>query len=92
MEIDIQNKTIKTNGWDGPAAKPISSNEEKRYIQFFSDVNNLNVFFDSKKAYDTPLDTRFEHHTCYSLRIEWSGRTKEIKVGYPDVPFKHPFK
>lgn len=91
MEIDIQNKTIKTNGWDGPAAKPISSNEEKRYIQFFSDVKNLNVFFDSKKAYDTPLDTRFEHHTCYSLRIEWNGRTKEIKVGYPDIPFKHPF-
>ena len=91
IELDIQNGTITTKGWKGISSEPLSKDESEKYLKFFSDEKNLNDFFNPNLAYNTPVDTRFEHYTRYTLKIQWAGKNKEIQVGYPDIPFKHPF-
>lgn len=90
IEIDLDNKTITSAGWKNGSI-PLSKEEAQRYLDFFSDTRHLNDFFNERKAYDTPGDTRFEHFREYSLQIQWNGRRKKVSVGYPDIPFKHPF-
>ena len=89
LEIDINNRTLKSNGWKG--TEPLSAAEEKGYLDFFCNVQNLINFFDDRIAYSTDLDTRFVHARCYKLSIMWNSRYKSISVGYPDIPFQHPF-
>ena len=93
IEIDLNNRILKSDGWYrfGGEYKPLSTVESEEYLNFFSDRNNLIDFFDDAKAYNTALDCRTEHTREYVLRINWNGKEKEIHVGYPDVPFKHPF-
>ena len=65
--------------------------EEQRYLDFFCNTKNLVDFFNDKKAYSTKPDTRFVHTRWYELNIMWNSQFKSISVGYPDIPFKHPF-
>lgn len=90
IEIDLNNKTLSSGGWRN-GTNPLSEKETQKYLDFFSDINNLNDFFDDRKAFSTPVDHRFEHYRQYELKIQWNGRKKAISVGYPDIPFQHPF-
>ena len=90
LEIDLDNKTITSAGWRNGSI-PLSEAEAQKYLDFFSVTRNLNDFFDDRKAYSTPVDRSFEHAKWYTLKIQWNDRVKEISVGYPDIPFKHPF-
>lgn len=90
IEIDLNSHTITSTGWR-KGTIPLSDKEAKSYLDFFSDIKNLNDFFDNRKAFSTPVDKRFVHAKCYDLEIQWNGRRKAISVGYPDIPFKHPF-
>ena len=90
LEIDLNNKTIKSAGWKNGSI-PLSELEAQKYLDFFSDTRNLNDFFDDRKAYSTPVDRSTEHAKWYALKIQWNDRVKGISVGHPDIPFKHPF-
>lgn len=89
LEIDINNRTLKSTGWRGEKG-PLSSAEEQVYLDFFCNTQNLIDFFDDRKAYNTDLDTRFVHARQYTLSIMWNSRYKSISVGKP-IPFMHPF-
>ena len=89
LEIDINNRTLKSTGWKG--REPLYAAEEQRYLDFFCNIQNLIDFFDDRMAYSTDPDTRFVHARQYNLSIMWNSRYKSISVGYPDIPFKHPF-
>ena len=90
IEIDLNNKTLYSAGWRNGKV-PLSEKEAQKYLEFFSNIKNLNDFFNDRKAFSTPMDHRFVHSRWYVLRIQWNGREKEISVGYPDIPFQHPF-
>ena len=90
LEIDINSRTLTSSGWSRDNA-PLPADEEKRYLDFFCNTQNLIDFFNDKKAYNTKPDTRFVHTTQYRLSIMWGSKCKTIYVGYPDIPFKHPF-
>lgn len=90
IEIDLNNKTFSSSGWKN-VKDPLSEKEAQKYFEFFSDIKNLNDFFDDRKAFSTPVDHRFVHSSWYELKIQWNGREKKISVGYPDIPFQHPF-
>ena len=90
IEIDLKNKTITSAGWRN-GSLPLSEAEAQKYLQFFSNIKNLNDFFNEGIAHDTPIDLRTEHARWYDLKIQWNGKTKAISVGSPDIPFKHPF-
>lgn len=90
LQIDINNRTLKSSGWSG-REEPLSAAEEQRYLDFFCNTKNLVDFFNDKKAYSTKPDTRFVHTRWYELNIMWNSQFKSISVGYPDIPFKHPF-
>ena len=90
IEIDLKNNTITSAGWRN-GSLPLSKAEEQKYLQFFSNIKNLNDFFNEEIAYSTPVDKSTVHYKWYDLKIQWNGRTKAISVGHPDIPFKHPF-
>lgn len=92
LEVDINNKTLKSTGWTIGKDKMLSDQEKQVYIDFFSNINNLKDFFDDNLAYNTPADRRFTHPTTYNMTVTWGDRHKSISVGYPDIPFQHPFK
>ena len=90
IEIDLNNNTLSSAGWRN-GKDPLSEKEAQKYLEFFSNPQNLNDFFDGRKAFSTPVDHRFEHSSWYELKIQWNGREKAISVGYPDIPFQPPF-
>ena len=90
LEIDLKKKKLTSAGWAN-GVFPLFPREEEDYLAFFSDPKNLNEFFDKSKAYDTHEDTRYDYLRWYDLRVQWNGRDKTIRVGYPDIPFKPPF-
>lgn len=90
IEIDLNNKALSSAGWRN-GKDPLSEKEAQKYLEFFSNIKNLNDFFDDRKAFSTPVDHRVVHPQCYELKIQWNGREKAISVGYPDIPFQHPF-
>lgn len=87
MEIDINNKTLKSSGWSVGKNKRLSDEEKQKYIEFFSDIKHLTDFYDDTLAYNTPNGPK----DSYRLKIEWNSKCKLISVGYPDIPFQHPF-
>lgn len=87
LVVDMANKTLTSMGWTVGKNKQLSDAEKHIYIEFFSNINNLTMFFDERFAYNTPPCP-----TGYDLTITWGTRKKSISVGYPDVPFQHPFK
>ena len=90
LEIDRKNHTITSKGWAN-GRYPLSTQEKKKYLEFFSDLRNLNDFFNKNVAYSTPVDHSTVHAKWYELKIQWNGKSKAISVGHPDIPFKHPF-
>lgn len=90
LQIDINNRTLKSSGWSG-RKEPLSAAEEQRYLDFFCNTRNLVDFFNDRMAYSTKPDTRFVHTRSYELSIMWNSQFKSISVGYPDIPFEHPF-
>lgn len=90
LEIDINNKTLFSPGWTR-VGEPLSDAETQKYVDFFSNTQNLEDFFDKTKAYNTPIDRRFVHARSYTLTISWGTRVKSISVGYPHIPYQHPF-
>ena len=89
LEIDINNKTLESEGWS-QLHKPLSDIEAQKYIDFFSDISNLEDFFDDTRAHDTPPIRFGAHQKLYHLTVTWKSRTKSIKVGLK-IPFQHPF-
>ena len=91
LEINLTTKSLKwRNGsfgrWD------LTHEQETEYYNFFSNQNNLQDFFDDSKAYNTDLDrSNINHPTTYELKITWNNQTKQISVGSPDIPYKHPW-
>ena len=90
LEINRKNNTISSKGWAN-GKYPLFPQEERIYLDFFSNVRNLNAFFNDRWAYSTDAAILGAHHCWYEMRVQWHGYDKKISVGSPAIPFKHPF-